>query len=523
MKNSWLFAALQCICTIGSAQSPSIQWQRCLGGANEDWAMSIAMAWSGGYVVSGHTLSDDGDITQQHGGVDYGDAWVVKLAPGGAIEWEASFGGTLDDVASSIIRTVDSGYFFTGWTRSNDFDVSGNHSPGYNDAWAVKLDSMGILQWQRCLGGTGSDIARSALQTASGEFILIGSTSSGDGDVAGHHGVDDVWVVSLNANGELQWQKCLGSSSSDYGYSIEQTGDGGYVLAGWTTGNSGDVSGHHGQGFADGWLVKLDSEGNLEWQRCLGGTSPDAFYSVASTTDGGFAVAGYTSSTNGDVSGLHGNSDAWVVKVDAGGAIQWQRCLGGTGTDRAESVKSTSDGGFLVVGWTQSNNGDVANCPGQGNAWAVKLDSLGSIEWQNCLGGNSSEAFQSSIAGEPGTWIVAGGTSSSNGDVIGHQGYIDAWVVSLGPSAIGINEVQFTELSVTPNPTFASATVHLPTQAGIRSTLLLDATGRLTQVTGNSSQSESFTFDLSTLDSGLYFIHVHFQDGHYAVGRVVRQ
>jgi len=151
---------------------------------------------------------------------------------------------------------------------------------------------------------------------------VAGETCSNDGDVSGNHGEYDFWVVKLNSSGEIEWQRCLGGSDYDYASSIQQTLDGGFIVAGYTKSNDGDVSGWHegydpygGDPLPDCWVVKLNSSGEIEWQRCLGGSEIDGTKSLQQTTEGGFIVAGYSESNDGDVSGNHGEGDAWVVKL----------------------------------------------------------------------------------------------------------------------------------------------------------------------------------------------------------------
>ncbi|MGQ9856230.1 MAG: hypothetical protein ACUVQF_05790 [Fervidobacterium sp.] len=171
----------------------------------------------------------------------------------------------------------------------------------------------------------------------------------------------------------IQWQKTLGGNDHDYAYSIEQTADGGYIVAGATLSNDGDVKGNHGSYTHDMWVVKLDASGNIKWQKFLGGTSDDYAYSIQQTSDGGYIVAGYTSSNNGDVTGNHGYEDMWVVKLDGTGNIAWQKCLGGSSYDYAYSILQTSDGGYIVAGCTESDNGDVSEKRWGNDVWVVKL------------------------------------------------------------------------------------------------------------------------------------------------------
>ena len=363
-----------------SNAQPSIDWQKCLGGSVFDQGYSIQQTTDGGYILTGSTASIDGDVSGNHG---RSDAWVVKLTSLGVIQWQKCLGGSLNDHSFSIQQTTDGGYILTGSTASIDGDVSGNH--GRSDAWVVKLTSLGVIQWQKCLGGSIDDDAYSIQQTSDGGYILTGYTGSNNGDVSGNHGFMfmDAWVVKLTSLGVIQWQKCLGGSIDDDAYSIQQTSDGGYILTGYTGSNNGDVSGNHGFMFMDAWVVKLTSLGVIQWQKCLGGSIDDAAYSIQQTSDGGYILTGRTDSIDGDVSGNHGGSDAWVVKLTSLGVIQWQKCLGGSLNDNPYSIQQTTDGGYILTGRTESIDGDVSGNHGGFDIWVVKLSSNLGIEQQS--------------------------------------------------------------------------------------------------------------------------------------------
>jgi hypothetical protein len=355
------------------AQAPFIEWQKSLGGMSYDEAFSIQQTTDGGYIVAGASWSNDGDITGNHGDVDY---WVVKLNTAGNIQWQKSLGGINNDMAFCFQQTVDGGYVIAGWSFSTDGDVTGNHGNG--DCWVVKLDTTGNIQWQKCLGGTDGDGAYSIQQTSDGGYVVAGWSCSTDGDITDHHGTNlcnDYWVVKLDTTGNIQWQKCLGGTDGDGAYSIQQTSDGGYIVAGWSMSNDGDVTGNHGNG--DYWVVKLDTLGNIQWQKCLGGIDSDGAYSIQQTSDSGYVVAGWSSSNDGDVISNHGIfQDYWIVKLDVAGTIKWQKCLGGTAGDEANSIQQTSDGGYVVAGWSSSTDGDIINHHGTNSyndCWIVKL------------------------------------------------------------------------------------------------------------------------------------------------------
>jgi hypothetical protein len=353
--------------------SGNIQWQKCLGGSNTEYAYSIEQTKDEGYIVAGFAGSNDGDVIGNHGGLDF---WVAKLDVSGNIQWQKCLGGTQMDIAYSVKQTADEGYIVTGITESND--VSGYH--GSDDFLVVKLDGSGNIQWQKCLGGSGPDQATSIDLTDDGGYIVAGYTNSNDNDVSGGHGGGDFWVIKLDGSGNIQWQNCLGGTAGEGAYSIKQVDGGGYIVAGFTDSDDDDVSGDHGG--TDFWVIKLDGTGNLLWQRCLGGTGQEIAYDVKQTNEGGYVVTGYTYSNDGDVIGNHGADDFWVVKLDNSGNIEWQKCLGGTsengglhgtGEERAYSIQQTIDGGYVVAGLTNSYNGDVIGKHSSDDAWAVKL------------------------------------------------------------------------------------------------------------------------------------------------------
>jgi len=329
------------------ASEPQIVWAKCFGGSDEDRAFSIQETDDGGFIFVGQTKSNDGDVSGLHWG---GDVWAVKIDSTGNVEWQRCLGGSYDDVGYSVKQTTDGGYIIAGGTTSNDGDVTEYHG-GYGDVWVVKLNTDGNIEWSKCLGGSQGEVGMSVDVTDDGGYIIAGETYSDDEDVSGNHGDADIWVVKLDNNGSVEWQKCLGGSFEEHVYSIQQTSDGGYIVVGETWSNDGDVSGNHGT--ADMWVVKLSSDGDIEWQKCLGGIGWDTAYSVIQTNDGGYVVVGDTSSDDGDVSGNHGGYDVWVVKLNSQGEIAWQRCFGGENGDAGYSVKQTDDGGFIIVGETR--------------------------------------------------------------------------------------------------------------------------------------------------------------------------
>ncbi|MBW2938820.1 T9SS type A sorting domain-containing protein [Aureisphaera sp. CAU 1614] len=349
-----------------------------------------------------------------------------------SILWQNTMGGTDDDGSSSIYQTLDNGFILTGVTNSNNWDVTGNH--GGADVWIVKLSNDGNIEWQKCLGGSGGELGWSIIQsTNEGNegYIVAGQTNSNDGDVSGNHGGSDAWIVKLSLTGEIEWQKCLGGSGEDKAYSIYETLDGGFIMGGITESNDGDVSGNHGH--YDVWVVKLSNLGEIEWQKCLGGSEWEDGYSILQSIDGGYIIAGDTISNDGDVSGNHGYVDVWVVKLTNLGEIEWQKTYGGSGSDVARCIKQTLDGGYILSGDTWSGDGDVSGYHGLRDVWVLKISELGEIEWESAFGGWFGYEYAYSIVQTlDGGYIFTGVTDSNEGDVTGnHSDEDDVWVVKL--------------------------------------------------------------------------------------------
>jgi hypothetical protein len=279
-----------------------------------------------------------------------------------AIHRSVTFGGSDYDRCYASIPTGDGGYYLIGRTWSNNGDVTGNH--GKYDIWVVKIDSALNLRWQKSFGGSSWENGFSGDLTFDGGCIVAGSTNSVNGDVQGVHGGNDFWVLKIDANGALQWQKCFGGKKDDYAASVRQTSDTGYIIAGSTTSVDGEVTDNHG--LSDFWIIKLDKGGNLQWQKSFGGSKFDEASSVIQTSDGGYLVGGSTESDDGDVTGYHQGEDPdhppydyWVVKLDESGTLKWQKCYGGSEDDQLNSITPTADGGYVAAGYSESSDGDL--------------------------------------------------------------------------------------------------------------------------------------------------------------------
>lgn len=419
--------------SIQTIAQPQIQWQMCLGGSSDDRAQAIIGTTDGGFVTAGYTKSGDGDVTGFHGS---NDCWITKVGSSGNLIWQKALGGSGFDIAYSIVPAGDGGFVFTGQTGSTDGDVVGNH--GSNDVWVVKLNSNGEMEWKKCLGGSQNDFALSIDNTSDGGFIIAGGSSSADGDASLHRGAGDVWIVKLSSLGIIEWQKSFGGTAADAAFAIQQTSDGGFICNGYSASVNGDVSGN--MGGQDYWVLKLDNTGSLQWQKSLGGSNNDRGWSVLETSDGGYIVSGNSSSSNGNVSVNNGASDFWIVKLNSSGLVEWNKSFGGSDSDACHAISQTSDGGFLLAGNCFSNNGDLSSNHGGSDILLLKINQSGIKQWQKLIGGPAGDfAYGFQITSDGGV-VIAGGAGANGGDVSEHNSGEDVWLVKTS-DALSSNEL----------------------------------------------------------------------------------
>ena len=399
------------------------------------------------------------------------DYWIIKLDSAGNIEWQNSIGGSSVDDLITISQTTDGGYICGGNSWS---DISGDKTENNmgmtatHDYWIIKLDVFGNIQWQNTIGGIFDDELYSISQTADGGYICGGGSKSGiSGDkTESSYGDYDYWVVKLDASGSILWQKTIGGSSWDVLRSIVPTTDEGYICGGQSYSNIGWDKTEDCIGLSDLWIVKLDSSGDIQWQNTIGGDNDDwLFYNtVSQTIDGGY-ICGASSKSNisGDkTENSLGGWDYWVIKLNQVGNIEWQNTIGGGNNDLLWCISQSSDSGYFCGGSSTSNiSGDkTENSLGSSDYWVVKLNVSNSIEWQNTIGGNRSDAF-SFMAQTIDNGYICGGSSSSSisGDktegnwdptLLTH----DYWILKLFPDTVtGIPDLESSnKILVYPNP-----------------------------------------------------------------------
>ena len=387
-----------------------VAWITSFGGAGDDTPRSVISTKDGGYAIFGFSNSTDGDLTGKTTAVN--DYWLLKTDATGTLLWSRTYGGSKDDRGQAIVETSDGGFAITGYAMSDDGDASNNE--GFHDNWILKLDPQGNVEWEQSFGFSGHDHSYDLVETQDGGFFFTGFLDITSARADGYtdksytltrHGVGEFWGTKLNSNGELQWRRYFGGTNNDRAHAVVNAHDGGYVMAGFSESDDFDISDPRGS--YDFWIVKIDSGGQFVWERSFGGSGIDIAQDIARTEDGGYIITGSTISTDGDIAATHGESDVWVIKIDALGNLLWERTYGGSNFEAAESISPTADGGYIIAGNSKSTDQDLSTNAGQNDLWVLKIDPQGQIRWQQAYGGTDLEfGFDALETGDGGILLV---------------------------------------------------------------------------------------------------------------------
>ncbi|MDQ4141344.1 MAG: T9SS type A sorting domain-containing protein [Bacteroidota bacterium] len=420
----------------------TIKWDKAFGGSGNDLLQYQQQTSDGGYILGGTSSSSasGNKSTNSKGQEDY---WIVKVDASGNKQWDKTFGGIKKDFLQSLQPTSDGGYILGGYSNS---PVSGTKSvvaSGGFDYWIVKIDALGNKQWDNSFGGISDDFLVSVQQTNDKGYILGGTSGSpasgrfGRSKSIGSKGEKDYWIVKVNASGKKEWDKTIGGKSFDFLRTVKQTNDNGYILGGYSYSPSSVNKTGANKGFADYWIVKTNSRGLIMWNKTIGGSSEDVLQSLELTKDGGFILGGTSSSpvSGNKTQACKGETDYWIVKVNSKGNIVWDKTIGGSSKDNLQSVKQTSDGGFILGGYstsevsgnkTEDSNKDI-------DFWVVKVNSSGSVTWDKTIGGNKADGLQSVQQIRHGQYILAGYSQSSVTEdrTASSKGSYDFWLVSI--------------------------------------------------------------------------------------------
>ncbi|TET45521.1 T9SS type A sorting domain-containing protein [candidate division TA06 bacterium] len=466
--SSVILIAIVWILLAGVPAHGMITFEKTYGGTSWDWGTSVQQTPDGGYVVAGFTESF---------GAGLWDFYLVKTDSMGTVTWDTTYGGNLDDASYSVQQTLDGGFIIAGFTES--------FGAGYRDFYLVKTDSLGNLLWDATYGDSSSyEIGSSVQQTSDGGYIVVGRTMGPSST--------NVYLVKADSLGNLTWDATYGDSLYQGGYSVVQTQDGGYIIAGSTYLFFGSDS-------SDVYLIKTDSLGDTLWTKTFGGNLSDRGSSIQQTQDGGYIIAGATESFGA------GSTDVYLIKTDSAGTVLWDTTYGGSYADVGRSVYQTLDGGYIITGVT----GDWPTW----DVYLIRTDSGGILLWERTYPGGSFPDGGSSVQEtSDGGYIIAGFTLSFG------AGSYDIYLIktdSLG-QVLGIQE-RDPELKIEkrkplqnkPNPFHGSTLISYSLPASAYVTLqVFDITGRLVETLVNETQergAHKVQWNSKDNPSGIYF------------------
>lgn len=367
---------------ITKANVPITPFEKTYGKVGLDMANAMIRTSDGGYALAGLA-------TKTGSGARGGYVWLVKLDAKGDKQWDKTFGGMKRNYANALIQTKDGGYVVAGGTE--------NKGAGNSDAWLIKTDANGDLEWDKTYGGSGFEEANAIVQTDDEGYAFAGSTNSkGAGD-------KDVWLVRTDSKGTELWDKVVGVPGRDEATSMIQTKDGGYAVVGSTwNGRSSRIY--------DVLLIKFNDKGDSQWDKTFGKDSGhDMGAGIVQTDDGGYALSASTSQGAG-------GRDFWLIKTDEKGVNKWNKTYGGAGYDFNEGLIKTMDGGYALFGKTSSKGA------GGDDMWLVKTDASGTEEWDQTYGGADADGLNAVVQNHDGSYFVAGYTESKG------AGSYDLWI-----------------------------------------------------------------------------------------------
>jgi hypothetical protein len=326
-------------------------------------ARSICQSNDGGYMLVGQTQATNTSQTQ---------ALIIRTDSAGSMLWNRTYGGTNTSLLLGIVQTSDLG-----------FVVAGTLNVTTEKFWLFKIDSSGNMLWENTYGGTNDEELYAITHTNDGGYLLTGLTRSFD---LGSQ--SDLWMVKTNSSGMEQWTQRYGTNGNDCGFSVIQTGDGGYALTGQTNNTYC-------------WLIKTDAAGLMQWNITLGNdTLTTRGQKMVQSDDLGYAICGYANLVQG------GNNDFYIAKTDSSGNLEWSKTFGGEGQEFGRALVKSNDGGYVLAGYTETNSS------GARDAWLVKTDSNGNMQWNQTLGGTSADVANSLITTSDGGYAIAGSTDS---------------------------------------------------------------------------------------------------------------
>lgn len=443
-----------------SAQAPDTLWTKTFGGVLSDDGYCVQQTTDGGFIITGLTNSY---------GVKYADVWLIRTDENGDTLWTKTYGTNGVDEGRSVQQTSDGGFIITG-----DVFVQGKGL----QVWLIKTNQSGDTLWTKNFGGpgTGFDKGYCVQQTNDDGYIIVGEVRVSGNQI-------DMLLIKTDSDGNYVWSKIYGGTGYDKGYSIQQTTDGGYIVTGYT--------GSFGTGYNDVWLLKTDAAGDTLWTKTYGGFDNDYGYSVEQTTDGGYFITGSSWS-------FSSGSGVYLVKTDDAGDTLWTKTYSGS---QGYSGQQTSDGGYIITGWAEPLG------PNNSNVWLLKTNSSGDTLWTKVFGADEYEQGRSVQQTSDGGYILCGFTDSYG------AGNYDIWLIRVAAETTAVKEITKADFTIYPNPTREKFSVSgLEPGVEINQFEIIDLYGKVIKSFKGELITEGMNFDVSNLTAGMYFCRFYFEN-----------
>jgi len=506
--------------------SQDILWEKSYGGKHADYLFDAIATPDYGFLLAGSSLSKKtGNKTAEaQGGLDY---WVWKMDEHGELDWQQGFGGPGSDLLQAVRLAKDGGFLLAGISDSQAGIQKKDSCRGQDDLWIVKLDARGAEQWQRTIGGSGQEQLSAAFPASDGGWILGGSSSSEKsalvkdakdpfGKWEDGFGNLDYWAVKLDKKGNMEWQRTIGGEYADQLRSVIQTADGGYLLGGYSNSPESGNKTEKCYGTGDYFVVKLDRDGETEWQKSYGGSEDDQLYVVHQAYDGNYILAGNSNSgTSGNKNASNGKgTDFWVLKIDLRGEILWQETFDIGQTDLLTSLVENGDHTFLLGGYSQpapqsSKGGMTLNAKkeeeGINDYVAIKINEKGEQLWTASAGSNGEDILRKAVETRDGSYLLAGTSKGApSRDRKSGKGGNDFWVVKLRDKEKKKEPKKYIEAFPNPASQFTNVVIGYDFTGG--TCYVYDLSGRQLQVF--AVKDRTVPVDLGGYPEGIYLVKV---------------
>jgi hypothetical protein len=412
-------------------------WELSLGGSGSDQLLKIVSVRDGGFLLAGTSSSmASGNKTVSTNGL--GDYYVAKIDSNRNMLWQFSYGGTQHEELKSAIQTADGGYLLVGISQSGISGNKTAPNYGNYDIWVVKLSATGFKSWDRTFGGTQSDFAYDVKTTEDGSYLIVGSSLSmpDANKTSPNYGGYDYWIIKVNTSGVKIWENTYGGTSDESALRVATKSNGNIVLGGYSRSASGSgVKTSTQFGLADYWLVEINGTGTLISQNSYGGTQDDIFQDMILTSDDNMILTGTSESgVSGNKTTVnYGLKDMWIVKAN-GASISWQKTYGTTSIDPSMCLKEASDGSYLISGSAAGISGNKTSIAfGSTDMWVISLEANGDEIIQESFGGINGEQANAMTYTSDGGFIIAGFSQStaSGNKTTTNYGAEDYWIVKL--------------------------------------------------------------------------------------------